>query len=134
MNNQPIGIFDSGIGGLTVTKAIRTLLPSENIIYLGDTARVPYGNKGAETVIKYAKELVHFLLQKQVKVLVIACNTISAYALDEIKRISPVPVIGVVGPAAKVAVAKTKNKRIGLIGTIGTIESGVYLSEIGKLD
>ncbi len=134
MNNAPIGIFDSGIGGLTVAKEVIKQLPKESIIYLGDTARVPYGTRSKEVITKFGEELANYLLSKQVKCLVVACNTISAVALDEIRRISPVPVIGVVSPAAKKAISVTKNKKIGVIGTQGTIRSKAYEQEIKKLD
>ncbi len=134
MNNSPIGIFDSGIGGLTVTKEIVNKLPNESIIYIGDTARVPYGTRSKEIITKFAKQLTKFLLKRKVKFLVIACNTISSVALDEIKKISPVPVIGVIIPAAKKATTVTKNKKIGVIGTQGTISSNAYEEEIKKID
>lgn len=134
MNNAPIGIFDSGIGGLTVTREIVKLLPNESIIYLGDTARVPYGNRSKEIVTQFAKELVNFLIKKDVKVLVVACNTISAQSLDEIKKLSSVPVIDVLSPAVKKAVAVTKNKKVGVIGTQGTINSKAYENAIKELD
>lgn len=134
MKNSAIGIFDSGIGGLTVTKEIVKLLPNESIIYLGDTARVPYGPRSKEVITQFAKELVNFLLKKNVKALVVACNTISSVSMDQIEKISPVPVLGVVKPAAKVAVNKSKKKRIGVIGTQGTISSKAYENEIKKLD
>ena len=126
MDNRAIGVFDSGIGGLTVAKEIISKLPRESIIYLGDTARVPYGNRSKAVVIKFAKELVNFLLKKDVKVLVVACNTISALALDEIKKVSPVPVFGVIEGAIDSAIKMTRNKRVGVIGTRGTIQSKVY--------
>lgn len=132
MNDRPIGIFDSGIGGLTVTKEIVKLLPYESIIYLGDTARVPYGPRSKEVICSFAKEMVNFLLKKNVKVLVVACNTISATCLEEIKKVSPIPVIGVVEPAVKAAVKL--GKKIGVIGTLGTINSKAYEKEIKKLD
>lgn len=134
MNNSPIGIFDSGIGGLTVTKEIVKLLPNESIIYLGDTARVPYGTRSKEVITQFAKELTKFLLKRNVKCLVVACNTISAVALPEIERISPVPVIGVVKPAVKKALKVSKNKRIGVIGTQGTIQSKAYENQIKLAD
>lgn len=134
MNNSPIGVFDSGIGGLTVTKEIVRLLPNENIIYLGDTARVPYGPRSKEVICSFAKELVNFLLKKKVKCLVVACNTISATCLPEIKKISPVPVIGVVDSAVKKSLAVTKNKKIGVIGTVGTINSKAYENAIKLID
>lgn len=132
--NIPIGIFDSGIGGLTVVKEIIRQLPNESIIYLGDTARVPYGTRSKEIVIKFAKELAGFLLKKNVKCLVIACNTISAVALEEIEKMSSVPVIGVVKPAVRKAVGKTKLKKIGVIGTRGTIQSKIYEMEIKSIN
>lgn len=132
MNNNPIGIFDSGIGGLTVAKEIIAALPNESIIYLGDTARVPYGTRSKEIVTKFALELVEFLLERKVKCLVVACNTISALALEEIRKNSPVPVIGVIKSAVKKAVQVTKNKKIGVIGTPGTILSKAYEEEIRK--
>lgn len=134
MINSPIGIFDSGIGGLTVTKEIIRQLPRESIIFLGDTARVPYGTRSKEVITQFAKELVNFLLKRGVKALIAACNTISAVSLTEIEKESPVPIVGVVKPVVKVAVRKTKNKRIGVIGTQGTIESKAYDKEIKKLD
>lgn len=134
MNNSPIGIFDSGIGGLTVTKEIVKLLPNESIIYLGDTARVPYGPRSKEVVTQFAKELVNFLLEKNVKALVVACNTISAQSLDEIKKISPLPVIDVLIPAVKKAAAKSINKKIGVIGTQGTIGSKAYENELKAIN
>lgn len=133
-NNKPVGIFDSGIGGLTVTKEIVKQLPNESIIYLGDTARVPYGTRSKEVITKFALELVDFLLKREVKCLVVACNTISSVALEEIKKVSPVPVIGVVHPAVKKAVKSTRNKKIGVIGTQGTIRSRAYENEIKKMD
>lgn len=134
MNNNPIGIFDSGIGGLTVVKEVVKFLPFENIIYLGDTARVPYGPRSKEVIIKFALELTNFLLKRGIKVLLVACNTISATALDEIKKISPVPVIGVIAPAVKKALNKTKVKKIGVIGTVGTINSKAYEGIIHTFD
>lgn len=133
MNDSPIGIFDSGIGGLTVTKEIVKKLPKESIIYLGDTARVPYGTRSEEMVTKFALELVNFLLKRNVKCLVVACNTISAICLDEIKKVSPVPVLGVVEPTVELAVKKTKNKKIGVIGTTGTINSKAYDKKIQEM-
>ncbi len=134
MNRSPIGIFDSGIGGLTVTKEIVRQLPYESIIYLGDTARVPYGTRSKEVVASFAKDLANFLLKRNVKALVVACNTISSVALEEIEKMSPVPVIGVVKPLAKKAVNQTRNKKIGVIGTNGTINSGAYEKEIKNID
>lgn len=133
MNNNPIGVFDSGIGGLTVTKEIVKLLPNESIIYLGDTARVPYGTRGKAIIKKFALELARFLLRKRVKCLVVSCNTISATCLRAIEAFSSVPVLGVVEPAVRLAVSKTQNRRIGVIGTRATIQSNAYEKEIKKL-
>lgn len=132
MNNNPIGIFDSGIGGLTVVKEIIRALPDESIIYLGDTARVPYGTRSKGVVTKFALELVSFLLKRKVKCLVVACNTISATCLNEIIKISPVPVLGVVESTVELAVGATKNNKIGVIGTTGTINSRAYDKKILK--
>lgn len=129
-----IGVFDSGVGGLTILKEIVSLLPSENTIYLGDTARVPYGSKPAETVVQYALEDASFLSKQEVKALVIACNTICCQAKEELTRAFNVPIIDVIAPATKAAVAITKNKRIGVIGTEGTINSSAYSQAIGDLN
>lgn len=132
--DHPIGIFDSGIGGLTVFREIQKLLPHENLIYLGDTARVPYGTKSAATVQRYSRENVRFLLAQNVKMVVVACNTASALALNDLQREWTLPIVGVVKPGAKGAVQKTKTKKIGVIGTEGTIRSGAYEREIKQLD
>ncbi len=124
--NRSIGIFDSGVGGLTVFSAIRRALPHESLIYLGDTARVPYGTKSAETVIKYSIQNAHFLAQRGIKALVVACNTSSAYSLEHLRKTVDVPVIGVIEPGAKAALAKSKTKHIGVIGTSATIGSNAY--------
>ena len=133
--NLPIGVFDSGIGGLTVVKEIMSLLPNEKIIYFGDTARLPYGSKSKETIIAYSRQIIRFLLgadetAPKVKAIVIACNTASALALDEVAEETPVPVIGVVKPGAKAAVQATANGKIGVIATTGTIRSDIYSSFI----
>ena len=132
--NLPVGVFDSGVGGLTVAKEIMRQLPKEKIIYFGDTARVPYGNKSRETVIAYSRQIVGFLLAKGVKAIVIACNTASAFALEAIAGDVPVPIIGVVKPGARTASKTTKNGRIGIIGTEGTINSGIYTEYLSELD
>jgi glutamate racemase len=132
MKNKPIGVFDSGIGGLTVTKEILRVLPNESLIYLGDTARVPYGTRGKEVITRFALELTNFLLDRDVKFLVVACNTVSATCLDVVEKASPVPVLGVVKPAAREAVRLTN--KIGVIGTRATVGSGVYEQEIKKLN
>jgi glutamate racemase len=126
MSTAPIGIFDSGIGGLTVARAIRDLLPRESTIYLGDTARVPYGPKSPETVRRYSREILDWLLGQDVKAVVVACNTATAHALDDLRGRSPVPVIGVIAPGARAAAAATTTGRVGVIGTAGTISSGAY--------
>ncbi|MEE8185001.1 MAG: glutamate racemase [Thermodesulfobacteriota bacterium] len=130
---KAIGIFDSGIGGLTVLREIKNLLPSEDTIYLGDTARVPYGTKSKETVIRYSIENSNFLMKKGIKLLVIACNTASAFALDELSESLAIPVIGVIESGSRKAVEVTRTNRIGVIGTEGTIRSGAYFDAIKRL-
>lgn len=129
-----IGVFDSGIGGLTVLKEIRRRLPTENLIYLGDTARVPYGTKSPETVIRYTLRNTAFLVSQGVKAIVIACNTASAYGLSEVSQHFDIPILGVITPGAFKAVKATKNNQVGVIGTEGTIASGTYQKEIKKLN
>lgn len=130
----PIGVFDSGIGGLTVAREIMRNLPSEKIVYFGDTARVPYGSKSKSTVLRYSRQIIHFLQTEQVKAIVIACNTASAFALDEIQAELDIPVLGVIEAGAKVAAKETKNKRVGVIGTVGTIGSGIHAQYLKSLD
>jgi glutamate racemase len=125
-DNRPIGVFDSGIGGLTVLKHLVRLMPAEQFVYLGDTARVPYGNKSADTVKLYARQCAAFLRQHDVKLIVIACNTASALALEVLQQELPVPVIGVIEPAARKAVETTRNGHIGVIGTRATVSSKAY--------
>lgn len=125
-NTQPIGFIDSGVGGLTVVKEAMKQLPNEHIIYLGDTARCPYGPRPAEQVIEYTWQMTQFLLKKNIKMLVIACNTATAVALDEIKAALEIPVVGVILPGTRAAVKATKNHQIGIIGTKGTVKSGSY--------
>ncbi|NWF76327.1 MAG: glutamate racemase [Nitrospirae bacterium] len=134
MKEKAIGVFDSGIGGLTVLKEIINELPHENTIYLGDTARVPYGIRSPETVTRYSFENTKFLFSKDVKLLVIACNTASSISLDAIQKNTSIPVIGVIEPGAKTAVKTTKNKKIGVIGTEATIRSQAYTKAIKHLD
>lgn len=124
--NRPIGVFDSGIGGLTVVSALRQLLPNESIFYLGDTARVPYGGKSAATVQRYSREIAAILLEEQAKTVVVACNTASALALPNLEETLPVTVTGVINPGARSAVAKTRTGHVGVIGTRATIGSGAY--------
>jgi len=129
----PIGVFDSGIGGLTVLRALRRRLPAEGTVYLGDTARVPYGPKSPETVRRYAREAADFLLERGVKLLVVACNTATARALPDLAEALPVPVVGVVDPGARAAVRASRGGTIGVIGTAGTIASGAYEEAIRAL-
>jgi glutamate racemase len=131
--NKPIGVFDSGVGGLTVVKEVIQHLPNEDIIYFGDTARVPYGIKSRETVAKLSVENILFLLKQDVKLICVACNTASSFALPVIKSHFRVPVIGVISPGVREAVYATRNKRIGVIGTRGTINSRTYEVEIRQL-
>ena len=134
MDNRSIGVFDSGLGGLTAVKRIMEELPKESIVYFGDTGRVPYGTRSEETIIKYSKSDVNFLLSKDVKVIVVACGTVSSVALPYIRETVGVPIIGVVSAAAAAAVSATKNKKIGIIGTSGTIKSCAYERYIKKSD
>ena len=133
-SKNPIGVFDSGIGGLTVVRAIIEQMPSENIIYFGDTARVPYGVKSPETISGYATEITEFLLQQKVKVLIIACNTMAAVAYEAIKALSSVPILDVVDAGARTAAAHTRNKYVGVIGTPATIDSNAYTRAINTHD
>jgi len=133
-DSRPIGVFDSGIGGLTVVKALRDLLPNENIFYLGDTARVPYGPKSPETVQRYALELAGILTQKNAKALVVACNTVSSVALPLLTKKFSLPVIGVIEPGARAALQATRNRHIGVIGTRATIRSGAYEKTLRAAD
>lgn len=128
----PIGVFDSGVGGLTVAREIMRQLSQERIVYFGDTARVPYGSKSKETIIRYSRQIIHFLESKGVKAIVVACNTASAYALEEIRPEMKIPIIGVVKPGAKVAAKTTRNGKIGVIGTEGTIASQIYTEMIQR--
>lgn len=130
---DPIGLFDSGVGGLTVMQQIMRLLPHERLIYFGDTARVPYGNKGSHTIIRYSIENTISLLDKNIKLLVVACNTASALALSKLKQLFKLPIIGVIEPGAEKAVAVTRNQRIAVLGTNGTIQSGAYQAALQKI-
>ncbi len=126
----PVGVFDSGVGGLTVAREIMRQLPGERIVYFGDTARVPYGSKSRETIIRYSRQICRFLQDKGVKAIVVACNTASAFALEQVSLEFPLPIIGVVEPGAKVAALATRNGHIGVIGTEGTIGSQIYTKTI----
>ena len=132
--NAPIGVFDSGVGGLTVMKEIMHQIPNEKVVYFGDTARVPYGTKSKETVTKFSRQIVHFLQTRNVKAIVVACNTASAYALEEIEAELDIPIIGVVKPGAKVAAETTANGKIGVIATEGTIGSHIYSRYIKEIN
>lgn len=132
--DAPIGIFDSGVGGLTVMREVMRQIPNEKIIYFGDTARVPYGSKSPETVTRYSEQIVRFLRTFQVKTIVVACNTASACALDALERDIDIPIIGVVKPGAKAAAEVTQNGRIGVIGTEATINSRIYSDYIQNIN
>lgn len=134
MDKRPIGVFDSGLGGLTVLKEINKYLPNENTIYFGDTARVPYGPRSKETIIKYTFQAINFLKTKDVKAIVIACNTATARALVEAKEKYNIPIIGVIDAGARTAASSTKNKKVGVIGTAGTIKSKAYNKAIKDID
>ena len=129
----PIGVFDSGIGGLTVTREIMRQLPDENIVYFGDTARVPYGSKSKENIIRFSRQIVRFLKTRHVKAIVVACNTASALALDTLRQETDIPVMGVVEPGARAAVRETRNGKIGVIGTEATIRSEMYTQVIRRM-
>ncbi len=124
--NAPVGVFDSGVGGLTVAREIMRNLPNEHIVYFGDTARVPYGSKSKDTIVRYSRQIIRFLKTQDIKAIVIACNTASALALDEVEKELDIPIIGVIKAGARVAVASTRNQRIGVIGTESTINSHLY--------
>src|SRR5207247_11475003 len=132
--SRSIGVFDSGIGGLTVVKALRDLLPNENIFYLGDTARVPYGNKSAETVERYSLELASMLTRENVKVIVVACNTVSSVSIPKLRANVSVPIIGVIEPGAQAAIATTRNRHVVVIVTRTTISSGGYENPLRALN
>lgn len=132
MRDNPIGVFDSGVGGLTVAKEIMNQLPNENIVYFGDTARVPYGSKSKETIITFSRQITDFLRTKNVKAIVVACNTASALAVEVLKQENDIPIIGVVEPGAKTASATTINQKIGVIGTEATVNSGIYSQYLRK--
>ena len=134
LQNAPIGVFDSGFGGLTVAREIMCQIPNEKIVYFGDTARVPYGTKSRATILKYSKQIVRFLQTKEVKAIVVACNTASALALEEIRRELEIPILGVIKPGAKIAANTTQNGKIGIIATQATIQSKIYTHFIQDLN
>ena len=133
-NAAPVGVFDSGVGGLTVAREIMRQLPNENLVYFGDTARVPYGSKSRDNIIRYSRQIIHFLKTKGVKAIVIACNTASALALDVVREESDIPIIGVVEPGARAALQITQTKKIGVLGTEATVQSAMYGKIIKGLD
>ncbi len=133
-NAAPVGVFDSGVGGLTVAREIMRQLPNENLVYFGATARVPYGSKSRDNIIRYSRQIIHFLKTKGVKAIVIACNTASALALDVVREESDIPIIGVVEPGARAALQITQTKKIGVIGTEATVQSAMYGKIIKGLD
>ncbi len=134
MDNRPIGIFDSGVGGLTVTGRVLQVMPNEEIVYFGDTARVPYGSKGKDTITRFSCQDVRFLLSKNVKAVIVACNTASSNSLEYLQEKFPIPVFGTVIPGAVEAARQTKNKRVGIIATAATVRSGAYEKEIKNAD
>jgi glutamate racemase len=131
--SRPIGVFDSGVGGLTVVKELNRLLPNERIVYFGDTGRVPYGNKSRETIIHYSLQVAYFLMKKKIKMLVVACNTASSVSLPTLKRHFHIPIIGVIEPGAKTAIETTKTNNVGVIGTLGTVKSNAYKKALKKI-
>jgi len=131
--SRPIGVFDSGVGGLTVVKELNRLLPNERIIYFGDTGRVPYGNKSKETIVHYSLQVAYFLMKKKIKMLVVACNTASSVSLPTLKRHFHIPVIGVIDPGARAAIENTKSNKVGVIGTLGTVRSNAYKKALRKI-
>ncbi|NLU23232.1 MAG: glutamate racemase [Clostridiales bacterium] len=134
MDNRPIGVFDSGLGGLTAVRELRRMMPSEDIIYFGDTSRVPYGSRSRETILKYARQDTRFLRGFDLKAILIACGTVSTTSLDTLKAENDIPMLGVVEPTCRRAVAMTKNKRVGLIATAASVRSGAYERTIRAFD
>ncbi|NLB42724.1 MAG: glutamate racemase [Clostridiales bacterium] len=134
MDNRPIGVFDSGLGGLTVVKELMRVLPAENIVYFGDTARIPYGTRSRKMVTKYSSQCIRFLVNKNVKMAVIACNTVSASSFEPLSAMFDLPLVSVIRPGANAAVNATQNGRIGVIGTSGTIRSRAYPNAIQELN
>lgn len=131
-DRRPIGVFDSGLGGLTVVRALRARLPGEDVVYLGDTARVPYGTRSTETIVRYARACGRALARHEIKTLVVACNTVSAVALDALREDLALPVLGVIEPGARAAVAATRTGRIGVLGTASTVASGAYPRAVAR--
>ena len=134
MDRRPLGVFDSGLGGLTAVRELRSILPSENIIYFGDTSRVPYGGRSKEILLRYARQDIHFLRSFDIKAILVACGTVSTTALPMLQRENDLPVLGVVEPACRRAAAKTRNKRVGLIATAASVHSGAYEQTLRTID
>ena len=134
MDTRPIGVFDSGLGGLTAVRALRQILPEENLVYFGDTARVPYGGRSKETLLKYARQDVRFLKSFDLKAIIIACGTVSTTSLDTLQRENDLPIVGVVEPTCRRALLVTKTKRVGIIATLASIRSGAYEDTLRRLD
>ena len=134
MDQRPIGVFDSGLGGLTAVREMRRLMPSENIIYFGDTSRVPYGGRSPEILLKYARQDVHFLRSFDIKAVLVACGTVSTTALPQLQAENDLPILGVVEPACRKAAAMTRNRRVGLIATTASVRSGAYERTLHRLD
>ena len=134
MDQRPVGVFDSGVGGLTAVRELRNLLPSENIIYFGDTSRVPYGGRSVEILLKYARQDVHCLRSFDIKAILVACGTVSTTCLPKLQRENNLPILGVVEPACRRAVELTRNKRVGLIATAASVRSGAYETSVAGMD
>ena len=134
MDMRPIGVFDSGLGGLTAVRSLRQILPEENLIYFGDTARVPYGGRARETILKYARQDVRFLRSFDLKAIIIACGTVSTTSLETLQKENDLPIVGVVEPTCRRALAVTKNKKIGMIATLASVRSGAYEETLLRLD
>lgn len=132
--NRAIGVIDSGVGGLTVAYELMRQLPNEELIYVGDTMRCPYGPRPREQVMQYTMEMVQFLMKKNIKMIVVACNTATAFTIEHLKKTLPIPVIGVIKPGARAAIKATKNKDIGVIGTIGTVKSAAYVQALKNIN
>lgn len=134
MDNRPIGVFDSGYGGLSVLKELKKVLPDENYIYFGDNKRTPYGSQDKDTIIKYSEEVVEFLVEKGAKIIVLACNTVTANALDFLENTFNIPIIGIISTGAEVAIKESQNKKIVVLATESTIKSGVYKNTLKNID
>ena len=134
MDMRPIGVFDSGLGGLTAVRSLRQILPEENLIYFGDTARVPYGGRSKETLLKYARQDVRFLRSSDIKAILIACGTVSTTSLETLQKENHLPIVGVVEPTCRRALLVTRNKRVGIIATLASIRSGAYEATLKRLD